>query len=323
MDLQDSLCPRREDGGIDHRYIASIKAAITAVGNKVCQTLIDLDAQVSKLENDALPDAVKMCLYVLLEDAARENDPKVRANRQTALRKSLVTSLQNKHFKPTRASVAVAVAAFQKELIDNKSDASKWVAALSIDNQYILCRMSDIGFNKAWAELSEWGNRSVTRQELRDLKAKYPKVEDETRGRRPNSGSRSTSSNSIQSTTPEAAPYIASEANKAEVDAMSAASPVTTESYAAPTDVPAGTTEESPAFQVMVNDVVTITATTVAESSAAIASPLPSIDDNFYEAYEKAVFALKKGTLSDAEKVILHRIADLASNFGLGRLPRR
>jgi hypothetical protein len=227
-------------------------------------------------------------------------------------------ALQEVGFKPSKASTVVNVAEFQKRLIDDKSSACEWVATLPINNQADLARMDDKGFSIVWAEVSEWGTKEVTRKQLQDVQRKHPKVEDETRGRRPNSGSRSTSSSPSQSTTT-VVPFVASDANKAHVDALSSASTVTTESYAAPTPK----AEESTAYEVMVDDAVTITATTVAESSAVIASPLPPLDDNFYEAYEKAVFALKKGTLSDEEKAILHRIADLASNFGLGRLPRR
>jgi hypothetical protein len=244
-----------------------------------------------------------------------------------ALKKQMRNALQEVGFKPSKASTVVTVAEFQKRLIDDKSSACEWVATLPINNQADLARMDDKGFSIAWAELSEWGTKEVTRKQLQDVQRKHPKVEDETRGRRPNSGSRSTSSNSSQSTPAVVQPFVASDANKAHVDALSSASPVTTESYAAPSGHPSESVQPDHAQDQQAvggtDDVVTITATTVAESSAVIASPLPSIDDNFYEAYEKAVFALKKGTLSDEEKAIIHRIADLASNFGLGRLPRR
>jgi hypothetical protein len=313
MDLQNSLCPRRDDGGIDQRYVSTIKTAIELAGKETVDKLMDFSAATSEAEKAAAPHAVKLCLSVLMAD---KSDNKFVVQ---ALKKQMRHALQEVGFKPSRATIVVTVAEFQKKLIDDNSQMAEWVSSQTTNFQYELACTNDKGLSIVWAELSKWGTEEVSRTQLRQVKAKHPKVEDETRGRRPNSGSRSTNSNPIQSTTTVAPPYVASDANKAQVDAMSAASPVTTESYAAPTPK----AEESPASEVMVNDVVTITATTVAESSAAIASPIPSIDDNFYEAYEKAVFALKKGTLSDAEKAILHRIADLASNFGLGRLPRR
>lgn len=208
MNLNTSLCPKRDDGGLDHRYAESVRQGLLQAGSEAIEGLNTFMETTTEAEHKAAPHAVKVCLSILMTDSEQNGNNEFRLK---TLRKSLGLGLQSTGFKPYRSTNVVKVAFFQKALIDSKSDAADWVATLPVDHQYALARMSDQGFNKAWAELSQWGTVAVTQKQLRELQTKYPQIENETRGRSLPASSK-----------PQ--PFVVSDKVAAQVDQRSAAS---------------------------------------------------------------------------------------------------
>jgi hypothetical protein len=68
----------------------------------------------------------------------------------------------------------LSVEAFTKKLKSQRSHAHDWYQFLPMSSRYTLTLMDEKGFSKAWAELSQWGTRTIPREELRKLKDKYP-----------------------------------------------------------------------------------------------------------------------------------------------------
>lgn len=73
-----------------------------------------------------------------------------------------------------RVSKMLSVEAFTKKLKSQGSHAHDWYQSLPMSSRYILALMNEQGFSKAWAELSQWGTRTVTRAEFAELKNKHP-----------------------------------------------------------------------------------------------------------------------------------------------------
>ena len=61
------------------------------------------------------------------------------------------------------------------QLEREKSYATDWVKSLPVSSAYELARCEDNTFSKIWAQTSEWGTKSVTRQQIREVKAKQEK----------------------------------------------------------------------------------------------------------------------------------------------------
>jgi hypothetical protein len=68
----------------------------------------------------------------------------------------------------------LSVEAFTKKLKSQGSHAYDWFKSLPMSSRYVLTLINEQGFSKAWAELSQWGTKRVSRDELSKLKSKYP-----------------------------------------------------------------------------------------------------------------------------------------------------
>lgn len=84
-----------------------------------------------------------------------------------------------------RISKMITVEAFTKQLTNQQSACLEWYKSLPMSSRYTLTLMDEKGFNKAWAELSQWGAQPVSRDALRQLKEKHPMIEKKFRGETP------------------------------------------------------------------------------------------------------------------------------------------
>ena len=169
MELQYSLCPRQNNGELDRSYIPNIVRGIKAAGSDTVATLNDGATAINDAEFAMAPAAVKLCLSIFLESEAWQ---------QREIKKALTKHLSDvRGFKTDKAYKVITVALFQKQLIEDKADtdAQAWVASLPVSSQYELACMDDVGFSKAWADLSKWGETEVTKQSLAAVRQKNPK----------------------------------------------------------------------------------------------------------------------------------------------------
>jgi hypothetical protein len=77
-------------------------------------------------------------------------------------------------FSKERISRLLKVHRKARELQTNRSAAYEWFQSLPISSRYELCCLDETGFCKAWAELSQWGEKEVSRDGLRALVRKHP-----------------------------------------------------------------------------------------------------------------------------------------------------
>lgn len=73
-----------------------------------------------------------------------------------------------------RVSKLLSVEAFTRQLRENKSYCLSWYESLPISSRYTLTLVSEKGYGKAWAEMSQWGSIPISRNDLRKLKEKHP-----------------------------------------------------------------------------------------------------------------------------------------------------
>ena len=193
-DIVKQLTPKRkEDGGIDNRYTAEVKRLVEKAGHQVIKGLNELEAKTNELEARFGYCGLGLCLAFFETGEGREDWI------SKGLRSGLKLLLQEKGFKPSKISMLLGAAELQdrlrKEALHGDCDFSdqteedskrqlKWVRTLPISSQYILYRMSCEGYSKAYVQLSQWGEKEVSRRELEDLLSRYPKDRFERRGGR-------------------------------------------------------------------------------------------------------------------------------------------
>ena len=177
MDISKAITPtRKEDLGLDARYARCVNKAIEMAGQKTISSLVDFNKTTSEAEDSAEADAIRLNVCYLL--AAQEED----TWKQNGIKAHLSKGNQNLGFKPYKASRIAVAAELQVRLIQNKSDAAEWVAKLPVQHQAVLSKLDEVGFGKAWADLSQWGTQRVTREQLNELRQKHPRGEERRGG---------------------------------------------------------------------------------------------------------------------------------------------
>lgn len=302
IDITSALVPLREDGQQDQRFLSIVAAAIAEQSQETIYYLAEAKQASNDHQRKYYPYVRDVVLSILKKSAE--------ANLDGCYRKHIREIVGQFGYPTDSATRVVGALNLIHESALTKADTTEWYKELPVRAAYALSKCSDEGRVKAWIE-SNWGADPFTVRQAETIASRYPKPA--LFGRGTGSGRRSK----------EQKPFITSDANKAHIDALSAASPVTTQGYAAPTPK----TEEPTASHVAVVDTqvieavaVSVVGTTVEEAKP-IASLLPAIDENFYLAFEGAVLSMDK--LSAAEKAVVHQIGSLAASYNLGRAFRR
>ncbi len=200
IDIKNALTPKRyEDGGLDQRYLKSIKKIIDIAGKPTIERLEDFYKKSSELEKKYGGSAFELCLSLF--EANLENWE------HKAIKKSLTELLKELGFKPSNVTKLIGAAQFQfkskpsdyglpveqwntdftsKEAIESDIKLFDYIRNLPVRSKYELSLCSDIiyrdqaGFDQPILEkLTNSYSKILTTRELESLKKQYPKPKDE------------------------------------------------------------------------------------------------------------------------------------------------
>ena len=200
IDIKNALTPKRfEDGGLDQRYLKSIKKIIDIAGKTTIERLEDFYKKSSELERKYGGSAFELCLSLF--EANLENWE------HKAIKKSLTELLKELGFKPSNVTKLIGAAQFQfkskpsdyglpveqwntdftsKEAIESDIKLFDYIRNLPVRSKYELSLCSNeiywdqSGFDQPIIEkLTNTYSKILTTRELESLKKKYPKPKDE------------------------------------------------------------------------------------------------------------------------------------------------
>ena len=200
IDIKNALTPKRyEDGGLDQRYLKSIKKIIDIAGKQTIERLEDFYKKSSELERKYGGSAFELCLS-LFEANLEKWEHK-------AIKKSLTELLKELGFKSSNVTKLIGAAQFQfeskpseyglpfeqwntdfgsKEDIENSIKRFDYIQSLPVRSKYELSLCSDvISWDQAGVDqpilekLTDSYSKILTTRELESLKKQYPKPKDE------------------------------------------------------------------------------------------------------------------------------------------------
>ena len=205
IDIKNALTPKRyEDGGLDQRYLKSIKKIIDIAGKPTIERLEDFYKKSSELERKYGGSAFELCLSLF--EANLENWE------HKAIKKSLTELLKELGFKPSNVTKLIGAAQFQfkskpsdyglpveqwktdfcsKEGIEDSIKIFDYIKSLPVRSKYELSLCSNeiywhqdvfdqAGFDQPILEkLTNSYSKILTTRELESLKKQYPKPKDE------------------------------------------------------------------------------------------------------------------------------------------------
>ena len=205
IDIKNALTPKRfEDGGLDQRYLKSIKKIIDIAGKTTIERLEDFYKKSSELERKYGGSAFELCLSLF--EANLENWE------HKAIKKSLTELLKELGFKPSNVTKRIGAAQFQfkskpsdyglpveqwntdftsKEAIESDIKLFDYIRNLPVRSKYELSLCSNeiywhqdgfdqAGFDQPILEkLTNSYSKILTTRELESLKKQYPKPKDE------------------------------------------------------------------------------------------------------------------------------------------------
>ena len=205
IDIKNALTPKRyEDGGLDQRFLKSIKKIIDIAGKPTIERLEDFYKKSSELERKYGGSAFELCLSLF--EANLENWE------HKAIKKSLTELLKELGFKPSNVTKLIGAAQFQfkskpsdyglpveqwktdfcsKEGIEDSIKIFDYIKSLPVRSKYELSLCSNeiywhqdvfdqAGFDQPILEkLTNSYSKILTTRELESLKKQYPKPKDE------------------------------------------------------------------------------------------------------------------------------------------------
>ena len=194
MNLQQLITPKREDGGIDHRYQSIIKDVIDLAGDRCVDLLVSFYEKTSQLEKDhagAALHLVRKSFEVEMDEFQRKR-----------VTKQLTTALKELGFKPSKVSKLINAGRFIQtlnhidegwcyfgrnvwmtgpEIVDKVSEYFEGFGVGSLD---VLSRITKQGRKKAHRHFVKQGAR-MSQSALEELQRHYPANPNERRGRKP------------------------------------------------------------------------------------------------------------------------------------------
>ena len=205
IDITNALTPKRyEDGGLDQRYLKSIKKIIDITGKQTIERLEDFYKKSSELEKKYGGSAFELCLS-LFEANLEKWEHK-------AIKKNLTELLKELGFKPSNVTKLIGAAQFQfkskpsdyglpveqwntdftsKEAIESGIKLFDYIRNLPVRSKYELSLCSNeiywdqdgfdqAGFDQPILEkLTNSYSKILTTREFESLKKQYPKPKDE------------------------------------------------------------------------------------------------------------------------------------------------
>ena len=199
INIKNALTPKREDGGLDHRYGKSISNVIDIAGLQTIQRLEEFYLKSFELEKKYGGDAFNLCLSLFKANLDRWE--------LKALKKSLRTLLQELGFKPYNVTRLIGAAQFQferkpsgydlpveqwnldfcsKEGIEDSIKQFDYIRSLPVRSKYELSLCSDdiywdqAGFDKPIIQqITNSYSKILTTRELEALRKQYPKTKPE------------------------------------------------------------------------------------------------------------------------------------------------
>ena len=200
IDIKNAVTPKRyEDGGLDQRYLKSIKKIIDIAGKPTIERLEDFYKKSSELERKYGGSAFELCLSLF--------EANLEKWKHKAIKKNLTELLKELGFKTSNVTKLIGAAQFQfkskpsdyglpveqwntdftsKEAIESDIKLFDYIRNLPVRGKYELSLCSDIiywdqaGFNQPILEkLTNSYSKILTTRELESLKKQYPKLKDE------------------------------------------------------------------------------------------------------------------------------------------------
>jgi hypothetical protein len=212
-DITSALVPRREDGELDQRFLSIVSEVIAEQSKEAIYYLTEAKEASKEHQRKYYPYVRDVVLSILAKAS--------KVNLDGCYRKHIREVVQEFGYTPSNTSFIVGALTLVHESILTKSQDADWLKVLPVRTTYALSKCSNEGRSKAFIE-SKWGAEPFTVAQAEALASRYPKPA--LFGRGTGSGRRSE--------TPK--PFVCSDRNKAEVDALSSASTVTTQTYTAP-----------------------------------------------------------------------------------------
>ncbi len=198
INIKNAFTPKREDGGLDHRYGKSIKNIIDIAGLQTIQRLEEFYEKSFELEKKYGGAAFHLCLSLF---KANLDDWELKV-----LKKSLRNLLQELGFKPYNVTRLIGAAQFQieseppgyclpveqwntdfntKEQIEDDIKLFNYIRSLPVRSKYELSLCSDDiyfenGFDKPiFQQITNSYSKILTTRELEALRKQYPKPKPE------------------------------------------------------------------------------------------------------------------------------------------------
>ncbi len=198
INIKNELTPKREDGGLDHRYGKSIRNVIDIAGIHTIKRLEEFHEKSFELEKKYGGDAFHLCLSLF---QANLDNWELKA-----IKKSLRNLLLELGFKPYNATRLIGASQFEfeskppeyylpvekwntdfcsKEVIENSIKNFNYIQNLPVRSKYELSLCSndiyfDNGFDKPiFHQITNSYSKILTTRELENLRKQYPKLKPE------------------------------------------------------------------------------------------------------------------------------------------------
>jgi hypothetical protein len=221
-DITSALVPRREDGELDQRFLSIVSEVIAEQSKEAIYYLTEAKEASKEHQRKYYPYVRDVVLSILAKAS--------KVNLDGCYRKHIREVVQEFGYTPSNTSFIVGALTLVHESILAKSNDAEWLKELPVRTAYALSKCSNEGRSKAWID-SKWGAESFTVAQAEALARRYPKPA--LFGRGTGSGRRAQDTKPSEHLT-SSTPFVVSDRNKAEVDALSSASAVTTQTYTAP-----------------------------------------------------------------------------------------
>ena len=199
MKLEDLITPKnKEDGSLDHRFVAISQKLCNLIGESHASKLLDLYEKSTRLQGDASSSGLKLVIALYQIDM---NERFERSRMKAHIR----DQLQELGFKPANVSKLMGAGEFYannygKPITHDQGEYMdvEYFGAESIERQnrflnkyaekitslYELSRMDDVDVHKVRRDYLTY-SVIYSSSEMEDLRRKYPRNENERRGRKP------------------------------------------------------------------------------------------------------------------------------------------
>ena len=173
FNFKTALTPKLKDGsGLDQRYSPNVSKAIELAGKETIDGLLQFYTETNETEKKYSGYAYQLARSLFSTADEWQIGP---------YRKQLTPMLAELGFKPSKISKIIGAAQFADKKQKEKSDSLEWLESLSTGLQYECSRLSEKAYLVLWAEVSNFGENSVTRDQIIETGNKHEHTESELR----------------------------------------------------------------------------------------------------------------------------------------------